>query len=178
MQNTIYCCASPTAGDRIKYDIGSESSVSRGNEPVFLAGSTRHSEEEIILDAYQKVIQKAPNTLLILAPRHLERTRHIEKIIKARGLDYQLRTCLESNGENRTAPVIISDTMGELQAHLQHSHGCLLRRQPGAARRTKTFLSRRYGAKPVLYGPHMEDFLDARSPAGEYRRRHLKSKME
>ena len=132
------------------------------NEPVFLAGSTRHSEEEIILDAYQKVIRKAPNTLLILAPRHLERTRHIEKIIKARGLDCQLRTCLKNNGENRTAPVIILDTMGELQAiysiaTVVFCGGSL------APLGGQNILEPAVWAKPVLYGPNMEDFLDARN---------------
>ena len=134
----------------------------KGNEPVFLAGSTRHSEEEIILDAYQRVIHKAPNTLLILAPRHLERTRHIEKMIKARGLDCQLRTCLENNGENRTAPVIILDTMGELQATYSIATvvfcGGSLTPLGG-----QNILEPAVWAKPVLYGPYMDDFLDARS---------------
>ena len=134
----------------------------KGDEPVFLAGSTRHSEEKIILDAYQKVILKAPNTLLILAPRHLDRTRHIEKIIKARGLDCQLRTCLENNGKNRTAPVVILDTMGELQAiysiaTVVFCGGSL------APLGGQNILEPAVWAKPVLYGPYMEDFLDARS---------------
>jgi 3-deoxy-D-manno-octulosonic-acid transferase len=132
------------------------------NEPVFLAGSTRHSEEEIILDAYQKVIRKAPDTLLILAPRHLERTRHIEKIIKARGLDCQLRTGLENNGSNRISPVIILDTMGELQslysiATVVFCGGSLV---PLGG---QNILEPAVWAKPVLYGPYMEDFLDART---------------
>jgi 3-deoxy-D-manno-octulosonic-acid transferase len=134
----------------------------KANEPVFLAGSTRHSEEEIILDAYQKVIQKAPNTLLILAPRHLERVRHIEKIIKARGLSCQLRSSLEKNGGNRTAQVILLDTMGELQATyciatVVFCGGSL------APLGGQNILEPAVWAKPVLYGPHMEDFLDARS---------------
>ena len=132
------------------------------NEPVFLAGSTRHFEEEIILDAYQKVIQKAPDTLLILAPRHLERTRRIEKIIKARGLNCQLRTCLGNNGENRTAPVIILDTMGELQAIYSIATvvfcGGSLTPLGG-----QNILEPAVWAKPVLYGPYMDDFLDARN---------------
>lgn len=134
----------------------------RENEPVFLAGSTRHSEEEIILDAYQKVIRNAPNTILILAPRHLERTRDIEKHIKARGLNCQLRTCLENNGNNRTAPVAILDTMGELQsvysiATVVFCGGSLL---PLGG---QNILEPAVWAKPVLYGPHMDDFLDAKS---------------
>jgi len=134
----------------------------RENEPVLVAGSTRHSEEEIILDAYQKVIRSAPDTLLILAPRHLERTRSIEKMIRTRGLDCQLRTCLDNNGENRTAPVIILDTMGELQdiysiATVVFCGGSL------APLGGQNILEPAVWAKPVLYGPHMEDFLDARS---------------
>jgi 3-deoxy-D-manno-octulosonic-acid transferase len=133
----------------------------KNDAPVFLAGSTRHSEEEIVLNAYQKVIRKAPDTILILAPRHLERTRHIEKIIKARGLDCQLRTCLENNGSNRTAPVIILDTMGELQAvysiaTVVFCGGSL------APLGGQNILEPAVWAKPVLYGPYMEDFLDAR----------------
>jgi 3-deoxy-D-manno-octulosonic-acid transferase len=133
-----------------------------GREPVFLAGSTRHSEEEIILDAYRKVIQNAPDTLLVLAPRHIERTRRIEKIITDRGLSYQLRTRLENNGENRTAPIIILDTMGELQAAYSIATvvfcGGSLAPLGG-----QNILEPAVWAKPVLYGPSMEDFLDARS---------------
>ena len=132
------------------------------NEPVFLAGSTRHSEEEIILDAYQKIIRNAPNTLLILAPRHLERTRLIEKMIETRGLSCQLRTCLEKTGKNRTAPIIILDTMGELEvvysiATVVFCGGSLV---PLGG---QNILEPAVWAKPVLYGPYMEDFLDARS---------------
>ncbi len=134
----------------------------RANQPVFLAGSTRHFEEEILLDAYQQVIRKAPDTLLILAPRHIERTRHIEKIIKARGMDCQLRSALNDNGANRTAPVIILDTMGELQslysiATVVFCGGSL------APLGGQNILEPAAWSKPVLYGPYMEDFLDAKS---------------
>jgi 3-deoxy-D-manno-octulosonic-acid transferase len=132
------------------------------NEPIFLAGSTRHPEEEIILDAYHKVLRNAPDTLLILAPRHIERTRYIEKMITARGLTCQLRTRLDNNGENRIAPIIILDTMGELQsvysiATVVFCGGSL------APLGGQNILEPAVWAKPVLYGPFMEDFLDARS---------------
>jgi 3-deoxy-D-manno-octulosonic-acid transferase len=150
-------CRTP---DQIRY--WRQSFGIKKNEPVFLAGSTRHSEEEIILNAYQKVIRNAPNTLLILAPRHLERTRQIEKIIRARGLDCQLRTDLRNNGASRMAPVIILDTMGELQAlygiaTVVFCGGSL------APLGGQNILEPAVWAKPVLYGPYMEDFLDARS---------------
>ncbi|MBW1608444.1 MAG: hypothetical protein JRJ74_10160, partial [Deltaproteobacteria bacterium] len=52
-----------------------------GNIPVFVAGSTRGSEHEIVVDVYEKILETLPETLLIIAPRHLERVRHIKDMV-------------------------------------------------------------------------------------------------
>lgn len=132
-----------------------------GSELVFMAGSTRPSEEETILDAYQKIIQKLPKTILILAPRHIERTGQIQKIINARGLHCQLRTSLEKSEAPRTAPIIIMDSMGELKdaysiATIVFCGGSL------AKLGGQNILEPAVWGKPVLYGPSMEDFIDAK----------------
>ncbi|PQP33691.1 hypothetical protein C6A37_11630 [Desulfobacteraceae bacterium SEEP-SAG9] len=81
-----------------------------------MAGSTRNAEEKIILDLYRKIIQSFPNALLIIAPRHVQRAKEIKDLVQARGFACQYRT--EFNPENgmRTAPVVVIDTIGELQA--------------------------------------------------------------
>lgn len=132
------------------------------NHAVFLAGSTRHAEEEIIIDAYREIRRHAPHTILIMAPRHLERVRHIEKIINEKGLHCQLRSGLGESGGDRTAPVVILDTMGELSeiysiATVVFCGGSL------APLGGQNILEPAVWGKPVLYGPHMDDFLDARS---------------
>ncbi len=131
------------------------------NQPVFVAGSTRSSEEEIILDVYQKILKSFPETLLIMAPRHVERIPQIETLIKNRGLSYQLKTDLDSPNDSRTAPVVLIDTIGDLKtiysiASVAFCGGSLV---PLGG---QNVLEAAVWGKPVLYGPSMEDFLDAK----------------
>ena len=149
------------SNSQIQHEVLSDLGLT-GNEPVFIAGSTRHLEEEIILDVYQKILLHVPQAILILAPRHLERIGHIQKIVQASGLRFQLRTDLKKTGTRRTAPVILLDTMGELQAAYSVASvvfcGGSLTPLGG-----QNILEPAVWGKPVLYGPSMEDFLDARN---------------
>ncbi len=128
--------------------------------PVFLAGSTRRFEEDIVLDVYQKISPEIPDMLLIIAPRHPKRCNIIQQRIAARGLKYQLRTELDEI--SRTAPIVILNTMGELQAAYSIATvvfcGGSLAPLGG-----QNILEPAAWGKPVLYGPSMEDFLDARA---------------
>jgi 3-deoxy-D-manno-octulosonic-acid transferase len=132
-----------------------------GKQPVFIAGSTRNPEEKIILELYRKIIQPFPNTLLIIAPRHVERAKEIKALVQSRGFACQFRT--EFNPENgmRTAPVVVLDTIGELQAtysiaSIVFCGGSLV---PLGG---QNILEAAVWGKPVIYGPSMEDFLDAK----------------
>jgi 3-deoxy-D-manno-octulosonic-acid transferase len=134
----------------------------KGEEPVFLAGSTRHDEEAIVLDAYLKVRRRLPEALLIIAPRHVERAPYIRRLVQNRGLQCHLRTELKENGGSRSAPVVILDTMGELQAaygiaSIVFCGGSLV---PLGG---QNILEAAVWGKPVLYGPSMDDFLDAQT---------------
>ncbi|MEE8399535.1 MAG: glycosyltransferase N-terminal domain-containing protein, partial [Desulfobacterales bacterium] len=134
----------------------------RRNQPVFLAGSTRGAEDRIILEVYQKIRQSIPEALLIIAPRHISKTPDIEKSVREKGFEYQLRTQIGEPGVNRTAPVLIINTIGELQAlysvaSLVFCGGSL---EPLGG---QNVLEAAVWGKPVLYGPSMTDFLDAKS---------------
>ncbi|MFC1489317.1 3-deoxy-D-manno-octulosonic acid transferase [Thermodesulfobacteriota bacterium] len=136
-----------------RYDIN-------GDRPVFVAGSTRNSEEKIILDVYQKILQFVPETVLIIAPRHVNRAQSIADLVNDRGFSYQLRTELDKKDAFRTAPVVIVDTIGELKAtysiaSIVFCGGSLV---PLGG---QNVLEAAVWSKPVLYGPSMEDFLDA-----------------
>lgn len=132
-----------------------------GNEPVFVAGSTRGSEPKIILDVYEKIIEILPETLLIIAPRHVERARYIEDMVKKRGFSCQFRTDLNRKDCIRTAPVVIIDTIGDLKATYSVASivfcGGSLEQLGG-----QNILEAAVWGKPVFYGPSMEDFLDAK----------------
>jgi 3-deoxy-D-manno-octulosonic-acid transferase len=129
--------------------------------PVIVAGSTRHPEERLVLDAYVKIRQRFPECLLVIAPRHIERVDQIAQWIAAHGLTFHRRTELENCGRQRAAPVVILDTIGELSmiyqvADVVYCGGSLV------PKGGQNLLEPVICGKPVLYGPSMEDFADAR----------------
>ena len=107
------------------------------------------------------MLQSFPDTLLIIAPRHVNRSQHIASLVKAWGFAAQFRTDLERKGVQRSAPVVILDTIGELQAtysiaSIVFCGGSLV---PLGG---QNILEPAAWGKPVFYGPSMEDFLDAK----------------
>jgi len=155
-----------------KYDLlaerveeGAEAAVRRElnlheGEPVLVAGSTRSGEEARLLDAYESILTAFPGTVLVLAPRHIERGREIAGLVRSRGHRCQLRSGLRDRGEPRTAPVLVLDTFGELfrlysAATLVFCGGSLV---PLGGQNP---MEAAVWGKPVLYGPHMDEFRDA-----------------
>jgi 3-deoxy-D-manno-octulosonic-acid transferase len=128
---------------------------------VFVAGSTRGAEVNIVLDVYDKILQVFPETVLIIAPRHIERVSSIGVRIRERGWRFQLRSDLEKKDHCRTAPVVILDTIGELHAtySLATVVFCGSSLVPLGG---QNILEAAVWAKPVLYGPSMDDFLYAK----------------
>jgi 3-deoxy-D-manno-octulosonic-acid transferase len=135
-----------------------------GKKPVFIAGSTRGGEEEIIIEAYQELRARYSAMVLIIAPRHIERCGSIEAILRSFNLDYCLRSSLEGSARGDLLPVdiIIVDTFGELFG--LYSIGtvifCGASLVPLGGQNP---LEAAVWGKPVLYGPSMEDFLEAKA---------------
>ena len=132
------------------------------SSPVFVAGSTRGGEEAMVLDAYEKIIKEFPDTVLIIAPRHIERTDEIRSLLERRGFRYQLRSELVSGTAMRTEPVVIINTFGEL--FKLYSIGtvifCGASLVPLGGQNP---LEAAVWGKVVFYGPSMEDFMDAKA---------------
>jgi 3-deoxy-D-manno-octulosonic-acid transferase len=129
---------------------------------VFVAGSTRREEEAMVLSAYEQILAKFPNTILIIAPRHIERTPDIGSMIERRGFTYHLRDELGIAGTRRTKPVVIMNTFGELfqlysVGTIVFCGGSLV---PLGGQNP---LEAAVWGKVVFYGPSMEDFLDAKT---------------
>ncbi len=131
------------------------------SDRVIVAGSTRGGEEAMLLEVYEKIRSKYPDILLILAPRHIKRAPDICALIRNRGLKYQLRTEIGRGKTERTAQILIIDTFGELfniysVATVVFCGASLV---PLGGQNP---LEPAVWGKPILYGPHMEDFLDAK----------------
>lgn len=132
-----------------------------GQEPVFVAGSIRGNEPQIVLEAFDKIRRSFPDTLLIIAPRHIERAYEIESLTVAKGFYCQLRSRLDKPGHSRTAEVIVLDSIGELLSvyglsTVAFCGGSLV---PLGG---QNILEPAVWGKPVLFGPSMEDFQDAK----------------
>jgi len=87
------------------------------NGRVIIAGSTHEPEEEIILDAYMKLKKDFPDIILILAPRHPERFKEVEDLVKSKGVTYARRSDLHTTIHPVIeSGVVILDAIGELAA--------------------------------------------------------------
>jgi len=130
-------------------------------QPVFVCGSTREGEEEILLKVYNRLSKEFPETLLVIAPRHIVRISRIEALFRQQGLEVQLWTDLMRPGVERTAPVVLVNTFGEL--FKIYSVGTIL--FCGASLVPlggQNPLEPAIWGKMVFYGPSMEDFAEAR----------------
>ena len=130
-------------------------------QPAFVAGSTRRGEEAIVLDVFGRAIERLPEAVMIAAPRPVARAPRIRERARRRGFTCQMRTALDGKGCERTASVVVLDTIGELpavysMASVAFCGGSLV---PLGG---QNVLEAAVWGRPVLYGPSMEDFQDAR----------------
>ncbi len=79
---------------------------------IFIAGSTRNGENEVIFDVYQKLKQEFPELKLLLVPRHLDKIPQIVVSAESRGLRYLLHSKVAP--ESSPVDAVIVDKMGIL----------------------------------------------------------------
>jgi 3-deoxy-D-manno-octulosonic-acid transferase len=80
--------------------------------PIWVAGSTHEGEEGIVLDAHRRVLERFPDALLVLVPRHPQRFDSVRDLLAKRND----RSGNRSSGA-AIAPatsVLLGDSMGEL----------------------------------------------------------------
>lgn len=85
-------------------------------QAVWAAASTHPGEEELVLGALQHLKGLGVCSLLLLAPRHPNRSAEIIRLLDARSLSYQLRS--EGETLRSDTDVLLIDTLGELSAFL------------------------------------------------------------
>lgn len=130
-------------------------------QPVLVAGSTRKDEDSIIIDAYKALRPEFPDMVLILAPRHVEKAPVILNLLREQGIAAELKSRMDESGSRRRCPVVVVDTMGELQniysvSSVAFCGGSLV---PTGGH---NLLEPAAWGVPVLYGPHVDDVIDAR----------------
>jgi len=141
-----------------------KAAASTGRSPIMVAASTMPGEEPLVLEAWSKVRAQYPQALLILAPRHPARFDEVAQILIESACSYTRRTHLTSqepeiSSQLAVPEVLLLDTIGDLAgilelADLVFMGGSLV---PTGGH---NILEAAYWAKPVVFGPHMENFQD------------------
>jgi 3-deoxy-D-manno-octulosonic-acid transferase len=136
----------------------------KGRAPVLIAASTMAGEEPMVLEAWSGLRSHYPGALLILAPRHPARFDEVARILTAGGHSFVRRTRLTSPdvadlSRLAVSEVLLLDSIGELAGVLELADVVFM---GGSLVPTggHNILEAAYWAKPVLFGPHMENFRD------------------
>jgi 3-deoxy-D-manno-octulosonic-acid transferase len=82
-----------------------------GGRPVLVAGSTMDGEEQLVVDALDRLAVGGARPVLVLAPRHPERFDAVADLLAARGLTVARRSSATWPDD---AGVLLLDTIGEL----------------------------------------------------------------
>lgn len=128
--------------------------------PVLAAGSTHPGEEEIVLTIFQKLRSVFPGLGLILAPRHVERTEDVAALIKQHGMGFcRLSEIMEKH--MKADDVVLVDTIGHLR-HLYRYATVVFIGKSLIGRGGQNIIEPASLGKPVIIGPHMENFRSVR----------------
>ena len=72
------------------------------DDELIVAGSTHSEEEDQLLQCYTRLHQEVPASVLLLAPRHIERVDSVEAKVHAHSLDAVKRSDMK-NGDARSS---------------------------------------------------------------------------
>jgi 3-deoxy-D-manno-octulosonic-acid transferase len=127
-----------------------------GDRSILFGGSTHAGEEAILGEIFQRLRADFPALTLIIAPRHVERVSEISTCLTRLGLSVRLRT---EAGTGRMSPpdCVLLDSTGELQNWYAVATIVFVGKSL-TARGGQNPVEPIIADKPVLFGPHMENF--------------------
>lgn len=133
----------------------------RPGSRILLGGSTHDGEEVILAEIFQRLRKQFPDLFLILVPRHFERSRSAARAVRERGVKLMFRTEINSDTQRRPGEVdcLMVNSTGELTLFYEHATvvfvGKSLTAEGGQNPIEPAAL-----AKPVVFGPNMQNFSD------------------
>jgi len=125
-------------------------------KPLLVAGSTHRGEEESLLEALALVRTNHPRLSLVIAPRHPERFGEVARLLANSSFVFQRRS--------QTAPaewfnkdILLLDSVGELANFFAAGDVAFVGGSLVEVGGHNILEPARFG-KPILFGPHMENF--------------------
>jgi len=125
--------------------------------PVLLGGSTFPGEEGMLARIATRLRVEFPRLFLIIVPRHVERSSEAAAEITEAGMSFALRSAA---AERETAPdCLLVNTTGELRAWYEVATVVFIGKSlSSAATGGQNPVEPVFAGKPVVFGPHMENF--------------------
>ena len=151
-----------------------------GWHQIWIAASTMPGEEEFVLQAFSELRGKHADLKLIIAPRHADRFDAVEHLAKNWGLSVIRRTSLATESIDQHHPgasvlrlprppssaeegslgsILLLDSIGELAAVLGYATAVFVGGSL-VAKGGHNILEPARHRKPIVFGPHMENFRD------------------
>lgn len=128
---------------------------------ILIAGSTHEGEEDLIISVYMELKKEFHELSLILAPRHPERFKAVENLLKEKGIVYIKRSSFGNQhipaSESLHSIVILLDTVGELSSVYGISDIAIIGKS-FRGHGGQNPLEPAYWGKTIICGPHMENF--------------------
>lgn len=128
--------------------------------PVWIAASTHEDEEAAALQAHKEIRQRLPQARLILVPRHPQRFDDVAQAIARAGVAFQRRSELQPDTP-LDAEVLFGDSLGEMWMYLAASDAAFVGGSLVPVGGHNVLEPAALGL-PVMFGPHMHNFLPAR----------------
>ncbi|HSM87980.1 MAG TPA: 3-deoxy-D-manno-octulosonic acid transferase [Candidatus Limnocylindrales bacterium] len=128
------------------------------DSPVIVCGSTTEGEEELVLAAFQKVLDQFPKAVMIVAPRHPERFEKVAGMIESAGLK-SIRRSAWQESTPVSGCVFLLDSVGELAALYALADLAFVGGSLAPAGGHNILEPAQYGVA-VLTGPHTFNFRE------------------
>ncbi len=135
-------------------------------EPIIIAGSTHEREEELMASVYIELKKDFRDLNLIIAPRHPERFKGVEDMLSSKGISFIKRSVFSTQHSELSEAtdwqtikgmIILLDTIGELSAVYGRADVAVIGKS-FKGHGGQNPLEPAYWGKPILCGPHMENF--------------------
>ena len=132
--------------------------------PVLLAGSTHPGEEKMVAGVFLRLRRSFPGLRLFVAPRHVERALAVRGELESMGLKVVARTearatATAGRADAEPLDVLLLDTTGELREWYGTATVVFIGKSLAAVGGQNPAEAIAAG-RPVVFGPHMENFRD------------------
>ena len=128
-------------------------------QPTWVAGSTHPGEEEIVFDVFDELRKQVPNLFLVIAPRHVERTREVVELARRKQIKFILRSEVTPQLVPTAKPYdcLLVNTTGDLK-WLYKIATVIFVGKSLVGQGGQNIVEAAVSGHPVVFGPYMQNF--------------------